>query len=73
MKFSEITKTASYQHGYEDEMEQPTWEPQRSAVGVPDGERAYGSTGQLFEARNGQWVRVVENDPRLPGGKFYPA
>ena len=34
------------------------WPPARSAVGLADGDRAHGSTGQLFEARNGQWVRV---------------
>lgn len=36
----------------------PDWPPQVSAIGRPEGERRCGSTGQLFEARNGQWVRV---------------
>jgi hypothetical protein len=35
----------------------PDWPPQISAVGLPDGERRYGSTGQSFEVKNGQWVR----------------
>jgi hypothetical protein len=37
---------------------QPDWPPARSAIGLQDGERHYGSTGQLFEVRNQQWVRV---------------
>jgi hypothetical protein len=36
----------------------PDWPPQVSAVGILDGERRHGSTGQLFEAQSGQWVRV---------------
>lgn len=39
--------------------EMPDWPPARSAVGLPDGERAYGSTGQLFEVENGRWKRVL--------------
>jgi hypothetical protein len=38
----------------------PEWPPQGSAIGVPDGERRHGSTGQMFEAREGRWVRVEE-------------
>lgn len=37
---------------------EPDWPPQSSAARLPEGTRKYGSTGQLFEARNGQWVRV---------------
>ena len=39
----------------------PDWQPQGSARGLPDGEQRRGSTGQLWEAKNGQWVRVPEN------------
>lgn len=34
------------------------WPPRVSAFGRSDGERREGSTGQLFEVKNGQWVRV---------------
>lgn len=37
---------------------QPDWPPRRSAVGLPDGERRHGSTGQLFEVKNGRWERL---------------
>lgn len=36
----------------------PDWPPAASAIGRPAGERAYGSTGQLFESTGQQWVRV---------------
>lgn len=36
----------------------PDWPPVSSAPEVNDGERRYGSTGQLWQARNGQWVRL---------------
>ncbi len=39
----------------------PDWPPQVSAVGLLDGERRHGSTGQLFEVKNGQWIRVRQN------------
>lgn len=38
----------------------PDWPPARSAHGLQDGMQAYGSTGQLFEVKNSQWIRVVE-------------
>lgn len=38
----------------------PDWPPQISAIGLAKGEQRHGSTGQLFEARNGQWVRIAE-------------
>lgn len=55
----------------QDDSRVPDWEPRGSAVGVPDGERRAGSTGQTFEARDGRWVRV--RDPvrvgcTQPGG-----
>jgi hypothetical protein len=37
------------------------WPPMRSAAGLLDGTQSYGSTGQLFEVKNGQWVRVTIN------------
>ena len=36
----------------------PDWPPRRSAVGLPEGELGYGSTGQLWAVNNGQWIRV---------------
>jgi hypothetical protein len=36
----------------------PDWPPQTSAIGVPNGTFMRGSTGQLFVANDGQWVRV---------------
>lgn len=46
--------------------EAPDWPPMRSAIGLPDGECAYGSTGQLFEVKNGRWERVrnQKSDPQ---------
>lgn len=40
------------------EHEMPDWPPQASAIGLPEGERRYGSTGQLFEVKNGRWERL---------------
>lgn len=37
----------------------PDWPPRMSASDVPDREQRHGSTGQLFEARNKQWVRIA--------------
>lgn len=34
------------------------WPPMASAIGLPEGERRHGSTGQLFEVKNGRWERV---------------
>lgn len=34
------------------------WPPQASAVGLPEGLRRNGSTGQLFEVIGGQWVWI---------------
>lgn len=42
----------------EAEDKRPEWPPRRSATGLRDGHRRFGSTGQLFEARNGRWVRI---------------
>jgi hypothetical protein len=42
----------------------PDWPPQRSAVDLPDGERGTGSTGQLFEVKNGRWERVKSTHPK---------
>jgi len=36
----------------------PDWPPRDSAWEYPEGTQKYGSTGQLFEVRNKQWVRV---------------
>jgi hypothetical protein len=38
------------------------WPPQASAIHLPDGERRRGSTGQLFEVKNGTWVRMIDRD-----------
>lgn len=40
------------------------WEPRQSASMLPHGYQQRGSTGQLFEVRNGGWVRVIENPGR---------
>jgi len=45
----------------------PDWPPRASASVFPDGHQSYGSTGQLFEVKNGQWVRVRE--PNKTKGK----
>ena len=36
----------------------PDWPPRISAIGLKDGHRRFGSTGQLFEVRDGRWVRI---------------
>lgn len=36
---------------------EPDWPPRMSASGLRDGTLCNGSTGQLFEVQNGQWVR----------------
>lgn len=36
---------------------EPDWPPRMSASDVRDGTLCNGSTGQLFEAKDGQWVR----------------
>lgn len=36
------------------------WPPMRSARGLTDGTRQAGSTGLLYEAQNGVWVRVPD-------------
>jgi len=48
----------------------PDWPPQASAVGLPDGERRNGSTGQIFKVSNGRWERVpmVTIACRVPNG-----
>jgi hypothetical protein len=45
--------------------EMPDLPPQMSAVGVPDGVRRFGSTGHLFEAKNGQWMRWLAGAPEF--------
>lgn len=39
---------------------EPDWPPSSSAAEMPEGTLKYSSTGQLFEAKGGQWVRVRE-------------
>lgn len=39
---------------------QPDWPPMISARDILDGEQHRGSTGQLFKAQGGRWVRVPE-------------
>ena len=36
----------------------PDWPPRMSAIDLPDHYLCRGSTGQLFEVQNGQWVRM---------------
>lgn len=44
------------------------WSPAAMAAAYAEGTRKYGSTGQLWEVRNGQWVRV--DDPER--GRLVP-
>jgi len=39
--------------------------PLESVMGLPDGARRYGSTGQLFEAKNGQWIQCLPGAPEF--------
>ena len=41
----------------------PDWPPASSARDAKEGERRKGSTGQLWQARNGQWVRIKKLAP----------
>ena len=45
----------------------PDWPPRISALGLADGYQRHGSTGQLFEVRNQQWVRVADVSPDVEG------
>ena len=38
---------------------EPNWPPRMSAMGLPDGYLCRGSTGQTFEVREQQWVRLL--------------
>jgi hypothetical protein len=38
--------------------EMPDWPPHASALHFSEGHQSYGSTGQLFVVKNGQWERV---------------
>lgn len=42
----------------------PDWPPKSSAARLRDGTTRYGSTGQLFEVKNGRWVRVRDKEVR---------
>lgn len=37
---------------------EPDWPPRMTAIGLPNHYLCRGSTGQTFEAINGQWVRI---------------
>lgn len=37
---------------------EPDWPPAASAIGLADGVRRHGSTGQCFEVKQGRWERV---------------
>jgi len=62
-------------------MVDPDWPPRISASKLPDGTRRRGSTGQLFEVCNGQWIRkgfnmqathTINNGKGVqPGDKVY--
>jgi hypothetical protein len=45
----------------------PDWQPAKSAIGVADGTREHGSTGQLFEAKGGRWMRIRFDENTCPG------
>jgi hypothetical protein len=45
------------------EREAPDWPPQASAIGLPEGTLRHGSTGQLFEVKNGRWERAAGGRP----------
>lgn len=45
----------------------PDWPPVHSAWQLPEGKRRYGSTGQLWEVRGQQWVRIIEAEPPKAG------
>lgn len=36
----------------------PDWPPRGSAYGLPDGMRQRSSVGQLWETKDGRWVRI---------------
>lgn len=38
---------------------EPDWPPRMSAHDLPDHYLCRGSTGQTFEVRSGQWVRIL--------------
>lgn len=38
--------------------EAPDWMPQASALNLPEGHRRFSSVGQLWQVRDGQWVRI---------------
>lgn len=38
----------------------PDWPPQRSAAGLPEGHREYLPSGQVWEVRDGKWVRLPD-------------
>lgn len=39
--------------------DQPDWMPRSSARDYPEGTIKHGSTGQRWQVRNGQWVRLT--------------
>ena len=45
----------------------PNWMPAASARGLPEGERRYSSVGQLWQVRDGQWVRIKKPELIIPG------
>jgi hypothetical protein len=38
----------------------PDWPPRASARDYSEGTRKHGSTGQVWEVRNGAWVRIID-------------
>ena len=49
-------------------LSEPEWPPQASAVGLAEGTMRHGSTGQLFEVKNGRWERASGGRPVPPHG-----
>jgi hypothetical protein len=45
----------------------PDWPPPQSATAFKDGTTTQGSTGQWFEVKHGQWVRVPYTEATCPG------
>lgn len=42
-------------------LDAPDCPPQLAATDFANGRRAYGPTEQLFESKNGRWVRIERN------------
>jgi len=50
----------------------PDWPPRGPAIYLRDGEQRQGSTGQRFEVKNGQWVRIIEPEKPSAAAEAVP-